>query len=322
MKGTAKTRSKPFICDVPAKMLKRSTQLSRDARSLYGTMRALANGKTGELAIRGNPLDWRFICKQAEIGRQTWLKARRELIAAGYMTVERERVYNYTGGSKRTVLGRARYFVHRQPKTIKTPLFLLESDSCTVQQSDPQILSETPSSARLGFDGFDFQVSGLEDPRAQSSSPTQNPKGDDDSRVPFSDSRANPFLTEEDSHIIRAVRKNLADAYSPLYGALQLESLPDEWFAVAMSFIESRGCAKIGSPVAFFTRAFVNFFSNIASGVRVEDDELLLKCVNEAVKRKAELREKYMANFSGQLCEESERQRRTFNAKLMPGRRP
>src|SRR6516164_3310190 len=103
----------------------------------------------------GRPGSWRSAethwtgdsCKQAEIGRQTWLKARRELIAAGYMTVERERVYNYTGGSKRTVLGRARYFVHRQPKTIKTPLFLLESDSCTVQQSDPQILSETPSSA-------------------------------------------------------------------------------------------------------------------------------------------------------------------------------
>ena len=36
---------KSFICDLPAQLLQRNDKLSRGARMLYGTLRALANGK-------------------------------------------------------------------------------------------------------------------------------------------------------------------------------------------------------------------------------------------------------------------------------------
>ena len=42
---------KAFIVDAPATMLKRNSSISRNARILYNAMRALADGKTGELKI-------------------------------------------------------------------------------------------------------------------------------------------------------------------------------------------------------------------------------------------------------------------------------
>lgn len=90
-------------------MLQKHADLSKAARNLYVTMGALANGKTGELAIKGSPLDWQYICRRAEIGRYTWLKALKELIAAGYVSCERKRVFVYRNGRKRVVLGRAQF---------------------------------------------------------------------------------------------------------------------------------------------------------------------------------------------------------------------
>lgn len=142
----AARKPKLFICDVPARLLKKYPGLGKAARNLYCTMRALANGKTGELAIHGNPLDCRYIMKQAEIGRYTWLKASKELYACGLASCVRDRVTQYRGGRARSVLGRSRYFVHRQPKIAQKPLILLKSDSCTVQESNPQYSSETPNS--------------------------------------------------------------------------------------------------------------------------------------------------------------------------------
>lgn len=134
----------PFIVDMPAKMLKRNSGISKAARNLYSTMRALANGRTGELAIRGTPLDWQYIRRQAEICRNLWLRALKELTGAGLVSCTRERVEIFKDGRKRVVLGRARYFVEKRPKPVKKPRILLKSLSCTVQERDPQISSETP----------------------------------------------------------------------------------------------------------------------------------------------------------------------------------
>jgi len=319
----AQAKPRLYVVDMPARTLKKMPGgLSKNARRLYGTMRALANGRTGELSIRGNPLDWKYICRQAEVGRYTWLRALRELRAAGYVTVIRERIPNYTGGRKRTVLGRALYVVHRQPKafnqkkTAKTRLFSLKSDFCTVQQSDSQRSQKHPETDVSGWDAFDFQVSGSEEERAQSSSASEkNRKTNDDMRLAEILSKANPFLTDEDADIIRSVRKNLAECWSYLYAALKLETVSDNWFAVAMDFIESRGHGKISSPVSYFTTAFVNFLSNIASGVAVEGDQTLLECINEQAQRKAELREKYMKLQP--LTPQQEEQRRAFNGKMV-----
>jgi hypothetical protein len=299
MKATVKNRSKPFICDVPAQMLKRSTQFSRGARTLYVTMRALANGKTGELAIRGNPLDWRYISKQAEIGRFTWLKAQKELTAAGYVTVERERVYNYKGGKKRTVLGRAHYFAHRQPITIKKPLFAVKSDSCTVHESDPQISSETPYRNRAFAVGVARERKKLKEAR-KSSSPTSD---DDVSRVTSSDSKANPFCSEEDETLIRNVQGRLRVQYPQAYG--RNKDLVDDSLFIqeAISLIDERGESAISVPHAYFA-------SGIAKILDCEKDRLIL---SDLVTRKARLRRKFTADFTPTLNATQEQARRRFN---------
>jgi hypothetical protein len=82
------------------------------------------------------------------------------------------------------------------------------------------------------------------------------------------------------------------------HGTLKLEGVSDGWFAVAMNFIESRGNGKISAPVPYFTRAFVNLFLNLASGVSAESDENLAKCINAEYDRSQRLREKYGRNAS------------------------
>jgi len=73
----------------------------------------------------------------------------RELVAAGFVTVDRERVLRIVNGRKRVVMGRCHYFVHRSPidpKASKRPQILLKSLSCTVQEKDPQYVSNPPFS--------------------------------------------------------------------------------------------------------------------------------------------------------------------------------
>jgi hypothetical protein len=162
-------KKQPFIVDVPASFLKRSAGLSKDARQLYGTMRALANGKTGELAIRGNPLDWRYIVRHAEMGRDRWQWALKELLAGGLASRERERVVIHKDGRKRVVWGRVRYFVHKQPKSTKKPMILPMPDSSAAEESGTQSSSETPRGASLNVLRSARPVRHLE--RDESSSP-------------------------------------------------------------------------------------------------------------------------------------------------------
>ena len=74
---------KPFIVDAPAPMLRRSNELklSKHARHLYMTMRALANGKTGELRIRDRWLRAEYIGREADMCRNVRLQAMRDLVA-------------------------------------------------------------------------------------------------------------------------------------------------------------------------------------------------------------------------------------------------
>jgi len=58
---------KSFIVDIDGALMRRHELLSKGARRLYGTMRALGDGKTGKLIVNGHPLDWRYICREAEI---------------------------------------------------------------------------------------------------------------------------------------------------------------------------------------------------------------------------------------------------------------
>jgi len=130
-------------------MLKRNMQLSKNARHLYMTMRALANGRTGELKLNGRWLPAVAIDSDAEMCRDVRMSAMRELITFGFVTTDRERIERFIGGRKRVVLGRTRYRVHRQPmspcsKISKKPNVLLKSISSTVEEIDSQDLSNPP----------------------------------------------------------------------------------------------------------------------------------------------------------------------------------
>jgi hypothetical protein len=301
MKPVTNERSKPFICDISAGLLKQSTELSRGARMLYITMRALANGKTGELAIRGNPLDWKFIAQRAEICRDLWQRFSRELRASGYVTCVRERVEQYRDGRKRIVLGRARYFVHRQPKTVKKPSILLMPDSSTVEESGTQISSKTPY---CGAASVVEAVPGSEEVK-EGKQPSSSPRPDDDgSRVSSLDSKATPFLTGEDQILVQNVQARLRAQYPQAYDRNKDRVDDPAFIQEAICMIDGRGHSAISVPDAYF-----------ASGIaKILDCEMDMLALLEVLPRKENLRKKFMTNFSPTLTSAQEKSRQKFNS--------
>jgi hypothetical protein len=215
-----KSKNKPFIVDLDSRLLKRNSKLklSRGARSLYGTLRALANGRTGALTIRGNPLDWQFICRQAEVSHCTWRKYRTELLDAGLLWEQRERVTIFKDCRKRVVLGRTTYHVRRQAvaqKTAKNPAFLLSANSSSIEELAPQDVQKHHkpyAGAGVCSEAFVLEPA-LEPDNPQSSSPSPTPKTDDDAvRV----SSLQPETQPDNLAILRAqAEKKLQDRSAP-----------------------------------------------------------------------------------------------------------
>jgi hypothetical protein len=151
---TCDAMRKPFVVDAPAPMLKKHAQLTKHARTLYMTLRALADGVTGELRINGRWLKATVFDRAAEMCRDIRMRSMRELIALGLVTLERRRVWRVLGGRMRSVLGEARYTVHREPvpknhqKANKSSkVDLLKSIPSTVEEIDSQYLSNPPLGA-------------------------------------------------------------------------------------------------------------------------------------------------------------------------------
>ena len=311
MRIALKNRGKPFICDVPANMLKRSKEFSKGARMLYGTMRGLANGKTGELAIRNNPLNWKFIASEAEIGRDLWQRFLRELRASGYVTCVRERVEHYRGGRKRNVLGRARYFVHKQPKINEKQRLLLMPDSPTVEKSGRQFSSETPHRSEKGASPLNGERIRTRGTRTQSSS--SSPEiADDDSHGNAMESKANPFLSEEDQALLCRIRKRLRERHEPLYRQFREHIEDDDFLMAGIELIDVRGKELILNPLTYFTMSFVEIFNTARPGEGIDDDFSVL--VAEA-RRRHERREKYIGQLRP-LSAESEERRQQFNRSM------
>jgi hypothetical protein len=88
---------------------------------LYLTMLAMANHRTGELRFRDHWFTGREIDIRAEISDRTRKPLMRELINAGMVSYERERVQRYlkdhlTGYRRnRSVLGHSRYVIVKSP---------------------------------------------------------------------------------------------------------------------------------------------------------------------------------------------------------------
>ena len=145
---------KPFIVDASAAMLKKHEVLSRNARQLYLTMRALADGKTGELRIRGRWLKATDFDRAAEMSKNTRLPAMRELVATGLVTAKRSRGWRKMDGRMRAVAGPTKYTVHREPvpknhqkAKDSSKVHLQKSIFSTVQEMDRQVLSNPPVGA-------------------------------------------------------------------------------------------------------------------------------------------------------------------------------
>ena len=277
---------------------------------LYLAMRGLASGKTGELAIRGNPLDWRFIARRAEIGRDLWQRLLRELLASGYVTRERGRVEHYKGGRKRIVLGRARYFVHKQPKSIKKPSILLVPDSPTVEESGTQISSETPYCPERSASLVSEERKAVERTRAQSSSGSPATP-DDDFRASSLESKANPFLPEETQILMDRIRRRLRERWPQLFELYKKHLQDDDFVSSAIELIGGRGEEQIINRIAYFTTALSEILV-AADGPDPETFEDDLGWLIERAQKKRELREKYMGQLQP-LSPKSEERRQQFN---------
>lgn len=278
---------KPFIVDVDAVLLKRHSQLSKGARNLYGTMRGLADGKTGELAINGHPLDWRYISSQAEIGRCSWLKYLRELRLAGLVSVTRERVLRLIDGRRYVVLGPSLYVVHRQavtPENVKNQPILLKSDCATVGESDPQIIQTHPSVS---------VSSGFAVPRGEgvSGEHTRN------HHLRFESSKPDDDRGYASNHFEKIQDK----AKAILTGQGESPDFVDEAFLLFDDRSELFGS----------TPATANYY--LTCFEQLKHDSVQMAELWGVVKRKRSLREKYMPGFTGQLSPESEKRRRKFN---------
>lgn len=110
------TVRKPFIVrEVRADMLKPHPVLSKGARGLWMTLLGMANAKTGELRHRDHWYSGKEIQRRAQVCHVLRKRFMRDLIAAGYVLMERIRVSRVIGGRIRSVLGETRYTVFKSP---------------------------------------------------------------------------------------------------------------------------------------------------------------------------------------------------------------
>jgi hypothetical protein len=194
---------KAFTVDAEAAMLKRNRDLSRNARILYMALRALADGKTGELRIKGRWLKATEFDREAEMCREVRMAAMRELIAVGFVEMKRPRICRKISGRMRVVLAGCQYSVFKtpRPKIDQKPadssrVDLLQSISSTVEEIGSQYLPEAPLRVRYSVSGSNGTDSLREHTSSSSESPTKNQTPDDDDvRVSISgapEPRVNP----------------------------------------------------------------------------------------------------------------------------------
>lgn len=176
-----------FIADVEASLLKKNSRVSKQARRLYGTLRALADGKTGELRIGGRWLKATVFDRAAEMCKRVRLSAMRELIAEGYVAMERPLIRREIAGRSRAVLGACQYRVLKvpKPKTCQNSkdssrVHLLGCISCTVQEMHQQVLSTTPPEVLDSVLGSGGKNSVREHTSSSSKAPAKTPNPDDD----------------------------------------------------------------------------------------------------------------------------------------------
>jgi hypothetical protein len=118
-----KKKKKKFIVrEVDASLLRRNAALSKNARHLHGTLRAMGDAKTGEVRIGKHWYTPDQIDREAEMSHNTRKTAMRELIRAGLAHLDRPRhatiIKERLSGKlrKHDVLGRSHYSVSPTPR--------------------------------------------------------------------------------------------------------------------------------------------------------------------------------------------------------------
>jgi hypothetical protein len=314
------SRRKPFIVDAPATMLKRNAGISRNARNLYGTLRALADGKTGELRIGGRWLKATAFDRAAEMGRNTRLPAMRELVAAGLVTAKRTRVWQKMDGRMRAVAGPTEYTVHREPapkihqKTRhSSKVHLQKSIFSTVQEMDPQVLSNPPvRGAGLVSPDSELCSSPLVGTNHHQHPAASRTGDDDDSRTFQSNFKGNgngkpnnnPAVEEKQTHVEKVLDR----------AAERLKKRGEDsvFVAEALAFIDQRSHEARTVPAS--ERYYLTAYQNLLDA---PDD---LAAVTDSMIRKSSLRAKYMPEpiipnkkdekkirFVGQIVNEADR---------------
>jgi hypothetical protein len=266
----------PFVVDARAAMLKKHPALSKHARNLYMTMRALADGKTGELRWKnGQWIKATVFDRQAEMCRVVRLPAMRELIDAGLVSLNRPRIWRIIGGRRRAVMGESQYTVFRDPKpendrksNDSSKVCLQESVSRTVQETDRQIFPEAPSGTSMGFGGEGFERV-REGSHAESSS-SKAPTNDDDLRMrprANEQTRVEKIITR-----VAAILKKRGD--HPIFVAEALELIDQR----------SQDAGSVPTDAKYFLISYENLLES-------RDD---LAALTDLIIRKRYLREKYM----------------------------
>jgi hypothetical protein len=119
---------RPFIVrEISAEMLRKHPHLSKGARMLWLTMKSMADHRTGELRHRSHWYTGKEIDMRAEISMRRRKDLMKELVDAGFVHWERERLTRYvkdrlTGHQRmRSVLGRTRYSIVKHPHKQSIP---------------------------------------------------------------------------------------------------------------------------------------------------------------------------------------------------------
>jgi hypothetical protein len=116
-------KKRPFIVrEIDARMLRKHPEVSKNARMLWVTMLSMADAKTGGLRHRDHWYSGEEIDSRAEISRFKRKPLMQELVLAGYVHWERERIRRVlkdrlTGRLRmRCVSGRTKYFISKSPR--------------------------------------------------------------------------------------------------------------------------------------------------------------------------------------------------------------
>jgi hypothetical protein len=284
---------KSFIVDIDGALMQRHAQLSRGARALYSTLRALADGKTGKLAVNDRPLDWHYICRQAEISRCTWLKRFKELVVAGLAGSERRRVLRVIKGRKRVVLGRACYFVRRQaiaPEITENQPNLLKSTFSTVEEVDPQINQNHQQGcvARSVSSGCRRRSGSRSEEQNHNHHRSRSSKPDDDFVRPREAPKTNPEMLQSDAAIAQRYDDRVDGFRKTVLRNFEARH-PVDVLNECLDIIEGRAFERaisIGS-VQYLTVALENLLAN-----EKEFNEIFDRCHARRLRR-----EKFMPDF-------------------------